>query len=81
MDVRPGPALSAARAIVTGAGGQDGSYLAELLLDRGYEVVGLVRDSARDYPNLASGRDRVQLVQADMLDREALTAVLREHEP
>jgi GDPmannose 4,6-dehydratase len=81
VDVRPGPALSAARAIVTGAGGQDGSYLAELLLDRGYEVVGLVRDSARDYPNLASVRDRVQLVQADMLDREALTAVLREHEP
>jgi len=81
VDLRPGPALSDARAIVTGAGGQDGSYLAELLLDRGYEVVGLVRDSARDYPNLAAVRDRVQLVQADMLDREALTAVLREHAP
>ena len=81
MDVRARAALSAARAIVTGAGGQDGSYLAELLLDRGYEVVGLVRDVSRDYPNLAAVRDRVQLVQADMLDREALIAVLREHAP
>ena len=81
MDVRAGTALSTPRAIVTGAGGQDGSYLAELLLDRGYDVVGLVRDAARDYPNLATVRDRVQLVQADMLDREALTAVLREHAP
>jgi len=81
VDVRAGTALSTPRAIVTGAGGQDGSYLAELLLDRGYDVVGIVRDAARDYPNLATVRDRVQLVQADMLDREALTAVLREHAP
>jgi len=81
VGVRAGTALSTPRAIVTGAGGQDGSYLAELLLDRGYDVVGVVRDAARDYPNLAAVRDRVQLVQADMLDREALTAVLREHAP
>jgi GDPmannose 4,6-dehydratase len=66
---------------VTGAGGQDGSYLAELLLDRGYDVVGLVRDVSRDYPNLAAVRDRVHLVQADMLDPESLAAVLREHAP
>jgi GDPmannose 4,6-dehydratase len=81
VDVRAGTALSTPRAIVTGAGGQDGSYLAELLLDRGYDVVGLVRDVTRDYPNLAVVRDRVQLVQADMLDREALSAVLREYAP
>jgi GDPmannose 4,6-dehydratase len=81
VGVRAGAALSDARAIVTGAGGQDGSYLTELLLDRGYEVVGLVRDTARDYPNLAAVRDRVQLVQADMLDRTALTDVLREYAP
>jgi GDPmannose 4,6-dehydratase len=81
VDVRAGAALSTPRAIVTGAGGQDGSYLAELLLDRGYDVVGLVRDVTRDYPNLAVVRDRVQLVQADMLDREALSAVLREYAP
>ena len=81
MGVRAETALSTARAIVTGAGGQDGSYLAELLLDRGYDVVGLVRDVGRDYPNLAAVSDRMQLVQADMLDREALAAVLREHAP
>jgi GDPmannose 4,6-dehydratase len=81
VGVRAGAALSDARAIVTGAGGQDGSYLTELLLDRGYEVVGLVRDTARDYPNLAAVRDRVQLVQADMLDRTALSDVLREYAP
>jgi GDPmannose 4,6-dehydratase len=81
VGVRAGAALSDTRAIVTGAGGQDGSYLAELLLERGYDVVGLVRDAAQDYPNLAGVRDRVQLVQADLLDREALTAVLREHAP
>jgi GDPmannose 4,6-dehydratase len=81
VDVRAGAALSAPSAIVTGAGGQDGSYLAELLLGRGYEVVGLVRDVGRDYPNLAAVRDEVQLVQADMLDLEALSAVLRAHAP
>src|SRR6266404_2356287 len=81
MDVRAGAALSNPCAIVTGAGGQDGSYLAELLLDRGYDVVGLVRDVGRDYPNLAAVRDEVQLVQADMLDLEALSAVLRAHAP
>jgi GDPmannose 4,6-dehydratase len=52
-----------------------------LLLDRGYEVVGIVRDASRDYPNLAGVRDRLRLVQADMLDRLALTAVLREYAP
>jgi GDPmannose 4,6-dehydratase len=81
VGVRAGAALSSLRAIVTGAGGQDGSYLAELLLDRGYEVVGIVRDASRDYPNLAGVRDRLRLVQADMLDRLALTAVLREYAP
>jgi GDPmannose 4,6-dehydratase len=69
------------RALVTGAGGQDGSYLAELLLDRGYEVVGLVRDTATEYPNLASIRDRVELVSADLLDTRVLTHVLRKHRP
>jgi GDPmannose 4,6-dehydratase len=73
--------LSAPRAIVTGVGGQDGSYLAELLLERGYEVVGIVRDASRHYETLATVRDRVQLVSADLLDRDALESVLREHAP
>jgi GDPmannose 4,6-dehydratase len=81
VDVRPGPPLSTPRAIVTGIGGQDGSYLAELLLDRGYEVVGVVRDAARHYDTLTAVRDRVQLVSADLLDRDALESVLREHAP
>jgi len=67
---------------VTGVGGQDGSYLAELLLDRGYEVVGIVRaGSSAAYPNLAAVRSRVELVQADVLDERALAGVLREHAP
>jgi GDPmannose 4,6-dehydratase len=73
--------LSALRAIVTGVGGQDGSYLAELLLEHGYEVVGVVRDASRHYETLATVRDRVQLVSADLLDRDALEAVLRDHAP
>jgi len=73
--------LSAPRAIVTGVGGQDGSYLAELLLEHGYEVIGVVRDASRHYETLAGVRDRVQLVGADLLDRGALESVLREHAP
>jgi GDPmannose 4,6-dehydratase len=66
---------------VTGVGGQDGSYLAELLLERGYEVVGVVRDASRHYETLAAVRDRVELVSADLLDRDALESALREHAP
>ena len=69
------------RAIVTGVGGQDGSYLAELLLERGYEVVGIVRRLDIEYENLAAVRDRLELVQADLLHQDALAAVLRAHRP
>ena len=69
------------RALVTGIGGQDGSYLAELMLERGYEVVGIVRDASHAYPNLEHVRDRIELVQADLLDEAALVSVLREHGP
>jgi len=68
--------LSGPCALVTGIGGQDGSYLAELLVERGYDVVGIVRTGpSADYPNLAGVRNRVRLVQADLL------GVLREHAP
>jgi GDPmannose 4,6-dehydratase len=73
--------LSAPRAIVTGIGGQDGSYLAELLLGRGYEVVGIVRDASRSYDTLAIVRDRVELVETDLLDYDTLVAALRAHAP
>src|SRR5438105_6239073 len=70
------------RALVTGIGGQDGSLLAELLLDRGYEVYGLVRRpvSAR-YENLEGIRNRIELIQADLLDQLALVEVLRVSRP
>lgn len=71
--------MSARRALVTGVAGQDGSYLAELLLDHGYEVVGIVRDPRGVHDSLAAVRDRVELVQANLLDQEALAATLRVH--
>ncbi len=69
------------RALVTGIGGQDGSLLAELLLERGYEVFGVVRRGSTDYPNLEGIRDRLQLIGADLLDRRSLEDTLREVQP
>jgi GDPmannose 4,6-dehydratase len=69
------------RAIVTGIAGQDGSYLAELLLERGYEVVGLVRDVDAEHSNLAGVRSRIELVAADLLDHDALATLLRDRRP
>jgi GDPmannose 4,6-dehydratase len=70
------------RALVTGIGGQDGSYLAELLLERDYEVYGLVRRPvSAHYENLERVRDRLELVQADLLDQLALVDVLRSCRP
>jgi GDPmannose 4,6-dehydratase len=76
--------MSAKRALVIGIAGQDGSLLAELLLDHGYEVFGVVRQptSAR-FDNLESVRDAVDLRQADVLDELSLVDVLslsRPHE-
>jgi GDPmannose 4,6-dehydratase len=78
MGVRTGAPL---RALVTGIGGQDGSYLTELLLERGYDVVGIVPRRTMPYESLAGVRDRVELVHVDLLDRETLAAVLGEHRP
>ncbi|MHB1319281.1 MAG: GDP-mannose 4,6-dehydratase [Anaerolineae bacterium] len=70
------------RAFVTGITGQDGSYLAEFLLEKGYEVIGMVRRSSM--PNL--GRispimDRITLVNGDLLDQVSLLHILQEHKP
>jgi GDPmannose 4,6-dehydratase len=71
-------AMSRRRALVTGIAGQDGSLLAELLLERGYEVCGVVRRPASaPYENLAGIRERLELIQADLLDQLALVEVLR----
>jgi GDPmannose 4,6-dehydratase len=81
VDLRSGIALSELRALITGVGGQDGSYLAESLLDRGYDVVGVVRDASGEYPNLSAVRERLVLVEVDLLDQDALGRVLAEHRP
>ena len=69
------------RALITGIGGQDGSYLAELLLDRGYDVTGLVRPGASSYENLADVEERVELHEADLLNQTSLTQALRAAKP
>jgi GDPmannose 4,6-dehydratase len=69
------------RALITGIGGQDGSYLAELLLENGYEVVGLVRPRAHRFENLAALEDRVELYEADLLHQTSLTQALRAANP
>jgi GDPmannose 4,6-dehydratase len=69
------------KALITGIGGQDGSYLAELLLGRAYDVVGIVPDLAQGYQSLAEVQDRIELVQTDLLDRELLVDVLQRHRP
>src|SRR5437667_5044852 len=69
------------RALITGVGGQDGSLLAELLLEHGYDVAGIVRRSAASYPNLDGIRARVELVQADLSDELALVRALRGYRP
>ncbi len=73
--------MSGRRAIVTGVAGQDGSYLAELLLERGYDVVGIVRRRGAEEENLAGVRGRLELTQVDLLDQDALAAVLRAKAP
>jgi GDPmannose 4,6-dehydratase len=67
------------RVLITGIAGQDGSYLAELLLEKGYEVFGIVRGSPlADYPNLEAVREHVQLLQGDLLDQMTLLdAIMR----
>jgi GDPmannose 4,6-dehydratase len=69
-------------ALITGVGGQDGSLLAALLLDRGYEVTGIVRRDPSAYTKaLGPLEDRLELVAADLLDRASLVAALREVGP
>jgi GDPmannose 4,6-dehydratase len=69
------------KALITGIGGQDGSYLAELLLDRGYEVAGIVRPGADRYPNLEPFQSRVELIEADLLDQPSLVRALETFGP
>jgi GDPmannose 4,6-dehydratase len=70
------------RALITGITGQDGSYLAELLLNKGYEVHGMVRGTSSEADQrLAEVRDRIELHHGDLLDQRSLGDVLRECDP
>jgi GDPmannose 4,6-dehydratase len=70
------------RALITGVTGQDGSYLAEFLLAKGYEVYGVVRrTSHHSYERIEHLLGRVQIVHGDLLDQHSLTEVIRECRP
>jgi GDPmannose 4,6-dehydratase len=74
--------MGARRALITGVSGQDGSYLAELLLGKGYEVFGIVRGSPTGgYPNLAGVRDDLTLLQGDLLDQMTLLEAINRAQP
>ena len=69
-------------ALITGITGQDGSYLAELLLAKGYRVFGVVRRTSHDsYERIDHLLDRIEIVPADLLDQHSLTVVLQETRP
>ena len=74
--------MSAKRALITGVTGQDGSYLAELLLEKGYEVHGMVRRSSTEkFDRIEHIRDRITLHQGDLLDHRSLVDALRASRP
>jgi GDPmannose 4,6-dehydratase len=79
---RRGALVSGKRVLITGITGQDGSHLADLLLEKGYEVHGLVRRSSTEtFQRLQHIRDRITLHSGDLLDQRSLTDVLRACEP
>ncbi|HXH57445.1 MAG TPA: GDP-mannose 4,6-dehydratase [Iamia sp.] len=70
------------RALITGITGQDGSYLAELLLAKGYEVIGMVRRSSTvNFERIAHLQDRITFVPGDLLDEVSMIHILQEHRP
>jgi GDPmannose 4,6-dehydratase len=78
----PARVSASRRALITGVDGQDGSYLAELLLSKGYEVYGMVRrTSHHSFERIEHLLDRLTVVTADLLDQHSLTVVLQECRP
>jgi GDPmannose 4,6-dehydratase len=70
------------RALITGITGQDGSYLAEYLMEKGYQVIGVVRRSSTiNFSRIQHIQDRLTLVSGDLLDQGSLISALREHRP
>jgi len=69
-------------ALITGVTGQDGSYLAEFLLEKGYRVAGLVRRSSTlNFERIAHIQDRIELISGDLTDQNSLFAALKECDP
>jgi len=74
--------MSKRTALITGITGQDGSYLAEFLLEQGYEVIGMVRRSSTvNFSRIEHIQDKVTLVSGDLLDQGSIIAILRDHRP
>jgi GDPmannose 4,6-dehydratase len=74
--------VTATQALITGITGQDGSYLAEVLLDKGYDVHGMVRRaSTENFERIQHLTERISLVQADLLDQSSLVEALEESRP
>ena len=72
----------AKKALVTGVTGQDGSYLAEFLLEKGYEVIGMVRrTSTVNFERIKHIQDQITLASGDLVDQISIIDVLREHRP
>lgn len=70
------------RALITGVTGQDGSYLAELLLDKGYEVYGMVRRSSTEtFERINHIKDKLRLIQADLFDQGSLLDMIEDTRP
>ena len=69
-------------ALVTGVTGQDGSYLAEFLLEKGYTVIGMVRrTSTINFERIAHIQDKIEIVQGDLLDQMSLIEILQQYHP
>ena len=74
--------MSQKRALITGITGQDGSYLAELLLEKGYEVFGLVRRSSTvNFERIGHLQDQIELISGDLLDQKSLVSALQAAQP
>ncbi len=70
------------RALITGVTGQDGSYLADFLLQQGYDVIGMVRrTSTINFDRVKHIQDQIEIVQGDLLDQSSLIEILREYRP
>ncbi len=74
--------MSKRKALITGITGQDGSYLAEFLLEKDYEVLGMVRRSSTvNFNRIEHIQDDVELVSGDLLDQSSLSCIMREYQP